>query len=242
MGFADLHIHSSYSWDGIVPVASILAHVAKTTDLQVVAITDHNRIEGALEAIALAPNYGLEVVPGCEVSTAEGHLLALFVTQVIPAGLSLTETIMQVGALGGLCIAPHPMAGKISDSLSEAAITRALQNPQAREIFVGIESFNAGNVGWLYRDGNLRAGRLAQRLSLAQLGASDAHMLPAIGSGKTFFPGKTAQDLRQALLQRQTQAVQGTTPEAVHWLGRWLVGVLAHATGWTSLAHMFGLL
>jgi predicted metal-dependent phosphoesterase TrpH len=242
MGFADLHIHSSFSWDGIVPVASILAYVAKSTDMQVVAISDHNRIEGALEAVALAPNYGLEVVPGCEISTAEGHLLALFVTQVIPAGLSLTETILRVGALGGLCVAPHPMAGKISQSLSEEAIIRALQNPQVRDIFVGMESYNAGNVGWLYRDGNLRAGRLAQRLRLAQLGASDAHMLPSIGSGKTSFPGKTAQDLRQALIQRQTRAVQGRTPGAVQWLGRWIVGVLAHATGWTSLAHMFRLL
>jgi predicted metal-dependent phosphoesterase TrpH len=242
MGLADLHIHSNYSWDGIVPVASILANVAKTAELQVLAITDHNRIEGALEAVSLAPDYGLEVVPGCEVSTADGHLLALFVTQVIPTGLSLIETILYVGSLGGLCVAPHPMAGRVSDSLSEAVITRALQNPRVREIFVGMESYNAGNVGWLYSDGNPRARRLARRLRLAELGASDAHMLPAIGSGMTFFPGKTAQELRQALVQRQTQAVQGKTPGTVQWLGHWMVGVFAHATGWTGLAHLFGLL
>jgi hypothetical protein len=134
------------------------------------------------------------------------------------------------------------MAGKVSDSLGEEAITRALQNPRVREVFVGMESYNAGNVGWLFSDGNPRAGRLAQRLHLAQLGASDAHMLPAIASGKTFFPGQTAQELRQALLGRQTRVVQGIMPGAVQLLGRWMVGVLAHATGWTRLAQLFGLL
>ncbi len=242
MGLADLHIHSQYSWDGIAPVASILAYAAQTAGLQVAAITDHNRIEGALEALSMAPDYGLEVVPGCEVSTAEGHLLALFVTQAIPPGLSLMETILRVGALGGLCVAPHPMAGRASDSLSERAILQALRDPDARRILVGVETYNAGNVGWLYRDGNPRALLLAHRLRLAQLGASDAHMLPAIGSGKTSFPGQTAQELRQALVQRQTRAVQGITPGVVQWLGLWAVGVLAHATGWTRLAHMFGLL
>ncbi len=241
MGLADLHIHSKYSWDGILPVANILTY-AKTAGLQVVAVTDHNRIDGALEALALAPDYELGVIPGCEVSTAEGHLLALFVTQAVQPGLSLVETVLRVGALGGLCVAPHPMAGKASDSLSAVAILRALRNSDVRKVFVGIETFNASNVGWLYRDGNTRARLLAQRLKLAQLGASDAHMLPAIGQGKTEFPGQTAEDLRQALLLRQTRAVQGTTSNALQWLGQWAVGVVVHATGWTRLAGIFGLL
>jgi predicted metal-dependent phosphoesterase TrpH len=242
MGLADLHIHSKYSWDGIVPVASLLAYVAKNTGLQVVAVTDHNRIEGALEALSLAPEYGLEVVPGSEVSTADGHLLALYVTEAIPAGLSLSETVLRVGELGGLCVAPHPMAGRVSESLSAETITRALQDPLVRRTLVGMESYNAGNVGWLYRDGNPRACRLAQGLRLSQLGASDAHMLPAIGTAKTFFPGQTAQELRQALERRQTLAMPGVMPGAVQWLGRWAVGVFAHATGWTRLAQLFGLL
>ncbi len=242
MELADLHIHSNYSWDGIVPVASILAHIAKTAELQVVAITDHNRIEGALEAVSLAPDYGLEVVPGCEVSTAEGHLLALFVTQVIPAGLSLIETILHVEALGGICVAPHPMAGKVSNSLSEEAITRALQSSRVRDVFIGMEAYNAGNVGWLYSDGNPRARRLAQRLHLAQLGASDAHMLRPSLRGRPFSPARPPRSFARRCWGARTRAVQGIVPGAVQLLGRWMVGVLAHATGWTRLARLFGLL
>jgi len=241
MGLADLHIHSKYSWDGILPVNSILAYAAGT-GLQVVAVTDHNRIDGAREALELAPNYGLAVVPGCEVSTAEGHLLALFVTQAVQAGLSLVETVLRVEALGGLCVAPHPMAGKASDSLSAVAILRALRNLEVRKVFVGMETFNASNAGWLYREGNARACLLARRLKMAHLGASDAHMLPAIGQGKTEFPGQTVEDLRQALLQRRTRAIPGATTGTLQWLGQWAIGVVVHATGWTRLAGIFGLL
>lgn len=242
MGIADLHIHSHHSWDSVSPVPVVLAFAAQTARLDVVAITDHNQIEGALEAVRLAPNFGVEVVPGCEVSTAAGHLLALFVTQLIPSGLSLKESIERVGDLGGLCVAPHPMAGRASVSLSAQAIETALQHPEAQHILVGIEAYNAGNVGWLFRDGNRRASLLAQKLSLAQLGGSDAHMIPSIGLGKTYFPGRTAADLRQALIQRQTRPVQGSPLTAARVYGHWFIGVILHSTGWTSLASLFGLL
>ena len=110
MGLADLHIHTLYSWDGIHSVSAVLRHVVDHTDLDVIAITDHDEVAGAWETIELAPAYGVEVDPGSEISTAEGHLLALFLKERVEPGLSLADTVLRVGEQGGLCIAVHPMA------------------------------------------------------------------------------------------------------------------------------------
>ena len=75
-GSADLHLHTTYGWDGTAAVSAILRTAAER-GLNVVAITDHDQIAGALVALELAPDYNVEVVPGIEVSTADGHLLAL---------------------------------------------------------------------------------------------------------------------------------------------------------------------
>ncbi|HZW03875.1 MAG TPA: PHP domain-containing protein, partial [Anaerolineaceae bacterium] len=75
MGFADLHIHSIYSYDGICRIATILDYVANQTQLDLIAVTDHDVIEGSLEAVELAPAYGLEAVPAVEITAREGHIL-----------------------------------------------------------------------------------------------------------------------------------------------------------------------
>ena len=82
MGLADLHIHTVYSYDGTASVPAVLAR-AKQVGLDLIAITDHDEIMGALKAFEMAPQYGIEVIPGIEITTAEGDLLALFVTQKI---------------------------------------------------------------------------------------------------------------------------------------------------------------
>ena len=95
MGKADLHIHTIYSWDGTCTVEAVLKQAAHTAELDVIAITDHDEIQGAQEAAELAPRYGIEVIPGSEISTADGHLLALFIPKKISAGLSVVETILR---------------------------------------------------------------------------------------------------------------------------------------------------
>ena len=92
MGSADLHIHTTTGYDGTASVAETLEHVATHTRLNLIAITDHDEIDGALEALALAPRYGVQVIPGIEVSTLDGHLLALEGERMVPPGLALPRT------------------------------------------------------------------------------------------------------------------------------------------------------
>ncbi|NTW12340.1 MAG: PHP domain-containing protein, partial [Anaerolineales bacterium] len=83
MGLADLHIHTIYSYDGTASVPAVLKRAAQI-GLDVIAVTDHDEIAGSLKALELAPAYGVEVIPGTEVTTSEGDLLALNVTEKIP--------------------------------------------------------------------------------------------------------------------------------------------------------------
>lgn len=89
MGFADLHIHSIYSYDGTASISAILKYASDSTRLNVIAITDHDSMQGVAEALDLAPKYNLVVIPGCEVSSKDGHVVALYIRQPIPAGLPL---------------------------------------------------------------------------------------------------------------------------------------------------------
>ena len=224
MGLADLHIHTIYSYDGTASVPAVLAQ-AKQIGLDVIAITDHDEIKGALKAFELAPEFGIEVIPGIEITTAEGDLLALFVTENIPPGLSFIETILRVGEAGGICIAPHPMArGAGMKSLSGSSIIRALDHPQASRILIGIETYNATTLD---RESNLLAEKLwADCPGTAQVGNSDAHIMQAIGTGATEFLGDTAADLLDALWIGATGIRRGGPMSSVQMLSSWAINFL----------------
>lgn len=228
MGYADLHVHSIYSWDGTATISSILNYAASKTRLNVIAITDHNEIAGALLAEQVASRYGIEVIPGTEVSTAEGHLLALFVRERIPTGLSLVDTVRHVQRLGGLCIAAHPMASG-SPSLSAESIRNALEYPDVAETLVGIEAINAG----LFHQGsNSPATALAASLPVAPVANSDSHILETIGFGMTEFAGTSAVDLRQALVARRTKPILNHCATPMLVLPAWVRAFLLKQTGW----------
>jgi len=230
MGFADLHIHSVHSKDGTSSVRGILKHVAMNTDLDVIAITDHDSIGGVSEAVELAPDYGIDVIPGCEVSTSEGHVLALFIHKPIRPGLSLIHTIELIGEQGGLCIAAHPMA-KGTNSLQFPAIFKAVSHPSAYNIFIGIESFNGGLV---YTRTNPYVEALAMAIPLAQVGNSDAHILEAIGQGSSKFYGFTALDLRRSLENGWTRVRKGKSMDGLDLIRNYLPRYLLRKLGWVS--------
>lgn len=227
MGLADLHIHTIHSHDGTASVPAVLNYVREKTSLDVIAITDHDNLDGTLEAEQLGPSYGIDVIPGCEISTAEGHLLAFFIHEPVPAGLSLDETLYLVGEQGGLCVAAHPGA-RGTHSLSLPVVYRAIQSRQTREILVGLETLNTGQLD---QRSAWPAQALADVFQITQIGCSDAHLLWMIGTGATAFPGKTAADLRLALENGQTEVMRTGRLSKLRLAGSYLSNYLLKRAG-----------
>lgn len=235
MGLADLHIHTIYSYDGTASVPAVLAR-AKQAGLDVIAITDHDEIAGSLKAVDLASKYSVEVISGIEITTAEGDLLALNVTQKIERGLSLIETVLKVGEAGGFCIAPHPKAGGLGmKSLSAYSILRALRHSDVARTLIAIETFNATTLDKL---SNHYARILAERLNITQTGSSDAHVVEAIGLGATQFEGRTAKDLMNALWEGKVGIHRQKQWNSVRILGSWAANYVGSA--FTRLANTAG--
>lgn len=226
MGLADLHIHTICSYDGTASVPAVLSR-AKHIGLDVIAITDHDTIKGTLKALELASNHGLEVIPGIEITTAEGDLLAYNILQKVDRGMPLADTVLRVGELGGFCVAPHPMAGGLGmKSLSFASILKALHHPDVARLLVGIEAYNATALD---RMSNHYAHLISEHAGLAKLGNSDAHVVDAIGMGMTEFEGSTAADLVQAIRTGNTAVRQTKKWNSVRILGSWVVSYLGSA-------------
>ena len=206
MAKADLHIHSSYS-DGMADVSTLLEHVEVQTDLDVIAVTDHDDIRGALAARDAwsRGSYRFKVVPGMEVTTIEGHILALFIDEPVPCLRGVEETLAAIHRRGGLGVIPHPLTW-LTRSLGEGHIRRVMSGG---EMFDGIELTNGTPAG---RNGARKARVLNRKLGLAEAGGSDAHFLEAVGAGYTQFTGRTVADLRQAIVNRTTLGVCAPHP------------------------------
>lgn len=209
MGKADLHIHSSHS-DGMADVRALLDHVESRTDLDVIAVTDHDDIRGTLAARDAwsCGSYRFQVVPGMEVTTIEGHVLALFIDEPVPCLRGVEETLSAIHRLGGLAVIPHPLTW-LTRGLGERHIRRVAVCRDDGVHFDGIELTNGTPAG---RNGARKAKTLNRQLGLAEAGGSDAHFLEAVGAGYADFPGRTAADLRRAILNRTTRGVCAPHP------------------------------
>jgi predicted metal-dependent phosphoesterase TrpH len=184
-------MHSTFS-DGYQTVGDIVAHVERATDLDVFAITDHDCIDGALLARDLVTKQRRrpQVIVGVEISTADGHLLALAIETLIPPGMSMDETITAVHEQGGVAVAAHPLS-RWCPSASIETLTSLTNLPD------GLEVYNASFAGI---GSNSKVRMLnAMRFCRAELGGSDAHTLKAIGSGYITFDGSTADDVLNAI-------------------------------------------
>lgn len=230
MGFSDLHIHSAYSYDGTASISAIMRHIIGKTNLNVIAITDHDTVKGVHEAQDLAPRYGLEVIPGIEISSADGHVLGLWVEKAIPAGLSLRETLLRVGEQGGYCIAAHPEARGIH-SLSFSKIREVLMDADAARVLVAVEALNGSLV---FTSRNETVSNESRKLSISLAGNSDAHTLEMIGSGSSYFEGKTAEDLKYALLNHLTLPYRQKGPKGAAVATTYVPQIIMRKLGWVK--------
>jgi predicted metal-dependent phosphoesterase TrpH len=166
----DLHVHSEASHDCNEPVELILEH-AQDIDLDAIAITDHDEIENSLEAAEKAEEYGLIGIPGAEISTADGHLLALGVEELPEKGQPFMETVEEVREMGGIAIVPHPFQR-----------TRHGVRKSKIEDVDAVEVYNSWVfTGWR----NRKARRFADENKYPEVASSDAHHIGMIGKAYT---------------------------------------------------------
>ncbi len=214
----DLHNHTLHSPDSKLEPAA-LVHRTRELGLDGLAITDHNTMAGVRTAVEAARDSpGLLVIPGMEVSTSEGHVLAFGVSGPIPRDLTAQETVERIVAAGGVAVAAHPY--RFWSGLGEPATISAK--------FVAYEVRNARTL----RRANDRAELLAARQGLGRTGGSDAHFLDEHGSAYTVFDGgpSSVDDVLQELGSGKTRAegrhrgpaetVVYVTKAVSEWIGR----------------------
>jgi predicted metal-dependent phosphoesterase TrpH len=210
LGKADLHIHTALG-DGMAEIPELLDFVEERTDLTAIAITEHDDLNPAHVAREhhARGRYRFDVIAGTEVTTLQGHLLALFIEEPAPSLKPLVETIEAVHRQGGLCVIPHPMSW-LTRSIGQNTIERILAHDNDLVYFDGIEVANLSPGARVTME---KAKRLNdERFHLAATGGSDAHFLAAVGSSYTVYEGESAEDLRQAILSRTTGAGNGHYP------------------------------
>jgi predicted metal-dependent phosphoesterase TrpH len=222
-GTADLHVHTRHS-DGADSAADVVRW-AERIGLDVIAITDHDAIDGAIIAAEVAQgNGGPDVIIGEEVSSRDGHILALFISRLVPPGLSAEETVAAIHEQSGLAIAAHPYWRR--DRRARNGRVYGVGDRIFTVAFDAVEVLNGGFTPSMIAANRLAAGA-AKRLPAVEVGGSDAHVKHAIGWAHTRFRGSRARDVRQAILA-------GTTRPARSRLG--VAGVRRYA--FWSLARM----
>lgn len=176
--FVDLHCHTSVSFDSLASPESVV-RAAAARGITHLAITDHDRIEGALRARAAAPA-GLTVIVGEEVRTADGDLIALFLERAVAPGRPAAETIAEVRAQGGLVGIPHPF-DRFRGSM--------LKDPRLEAIGGLVDWVETHNARIVAGSGNEKAAEFARAAGLPGVAVSDAHTVIEVGVAYTVLQG-----------------------------------------------------
>ena len=177
----DLHLHTYYSSDGCASPEAMIA-AAKKRGLSGIAVTDHNtcdavkhlQLAGLIREDGAAVN-GFLIIPGVEISTADGHLLCLGTTLPDMKGSPAIEVVAAIHERGGIAIAPHPFdsfrAGILEDVLDQLSLD-------------ALETFNAAVT---MKSFNEKAAEYAARRGIAATSSSDAHHASAAGLCSTAY-------------------------------------------------------
>jgi len=186
---ADLHVHTTFSRDSLINPKDLVFY-AKKSGLTAVAVTDHNKVEGALK---IAKETDFLIIPGIEVSSLNGHIIGLNVQEVIPKGLSADETVDRIHAAGGIAVACHPFAffkGSLGNHVNGK--------------FDAVETINASAFpfGRCVR----KANQLAERFRRPKVAGTDAHHCSAIGYAYTLIDAEPNVDaIAKAIVNGQCQ-------------------------------------
>lgn len=163
----DLHVHTNYSNDGFSTISKLIKR-AKEIGLDGFAITDHNTIAGLKEAKRLLKNEKILIIPGIEISSKDGDILALGIEKEVPKNLSASQTIRKIHNLSGIAIAAHPFGVLYH--------RHSVRNLAAKLPFDAVEAFNSRCY---------TANKLAQKIDKPKTGGSDAHISDELGRAYT---------------------------------------------------------
>ncbi len=207
---ADLHSHTHFSKDCLTSPQKYVATCLKR-DINCVAVTDHNSIQGGLAVREIAP---FKVIVAEEVRTTQGEITGLFLTEEIPSGLSPEETVRRIKEQGGLVSVPHPFDRFRGEPIEEDALLRILPQADIVEVFNSRTTLPADND---------RARKLAEEHGLAMGAGSDAHSHWEIGRCYVEMPDfdGTPQGFLEAL--RQGRIVARSSNPLIHFVSRWAV-------------------
>lgn len=171
----DLHAHSIYSKDSLTPVARLL-DAARAAGLDRIAVTEHNNLRGALAAKALDPEL---VIVGEEIKTTHGEVIAYFVSEEVPPGLSPQETIRRLRDQGAVISIPHPL-----DSVRGSAMGR----DNVLAIIDGVDALEVLNARCVRPRDNDAARALATEHGKLITAGSDAHTTGEVGRCRLELP------------------------------------------------------
>ena len=202
----DLHVHTCFSKDSSAPIASVVRRCLQA-GLDLVAVTDHDNIRGALDVRNVAP---FQVIIGEEITSAAGDIIGLFLQEAVPGGLPPAKTAQLVKEQGGLVVVPHPFCRLRPTALGERGLLEALPWVDM------IEGFNGHTViPW----DNHRAGRFALEHDLPVVASSDAHSALELGRTYTEVPAAGFDATPQGLLRSVKQGrINGKYPNPFFYL------------------------
>ncbi|MCE5296892.1 MAG: PHP domain-containing protein [Euryarchaeota archaeon] len=233
---ADVHVHTKYSGIGAYGILRFpesvsdpedVVMIARQRGIDILCITDHNCTKGAFKAQKFAEQFDdIHVVVGEEINTLHGEIIGLFLTEEIPLGLSLKDTVDRIKAQGGIVISPHPFSYHvpgIGNLIDEISVD-------------GIEVINGGHP---YGGANDRAMEYSKSGKWAKVAGSDAHSLNQIGCTYTLFEGQGIDDFKKAISEKTTK-VEGK-PSPLNVGVTWSIGIVLAADK-MMLKSIFGVL